>query len=140
MGTTPQTIARQRVSVVHPNIPSGIEWHKVSERKITHNTSKFRTTGLGKRWPVDGDSETENITTEAALRLPEMAQFRADLKAGVKFYGAAIVVQQFDVDGVESGKEEWFNCMVSTATFPEADANNTNGDVASVAVEWAVAD
>jgi hypothetical protein len=139
MGTTPITIARQRVKVIHKDIPE-LDWHKVSSRKVTHSVSKFRPTGLGKKIPLDGDSETDNITTEAGLRLPEMAGFLADLRAKKKFAGATVVVLQYDVDGVEIGKEEWFDCMVASVEFPEADANNDGGDVASVVVEWAVAD
>ena len=139
MGKTPITIARQKVSVIHPDIPD-LDWHKGAGAKITHTVSKMRTTGMGKKIPLDGGSETENFTTEAALRLPEMGEFRRRLRAKEKFEGTTIITRQFDVDGVEVGKDELFNCMVVGVEFPEADANNENGDAASVIVEWAMED
>lgn len=138
MGTTPITTARQKVEVIHRDI-SAFDWHKASARKITHSVSKMRTTGLGKKVPLSGETDIDNITTEAMLVLPEMAGFLAALKAGNKFSGATIVVKQFDVDGVEEGKDEWFDCMVVSAEWPEADANNEGGDPASLVIEWAVA-
>ena len=138
MGVTPITTAREVVRVIHPDIPADLDWDKVSERGASHSATLFRTRGRGPKIPLAGDTEVKNITTEAALRLPEMAGFKAALKSGQKFYDATVVVSQFDVDGVEVGKEEWFGCMVADYTFSATDANATDGEPSKVIVEWAV--
>ena len=138
MGRTPITTAREVVTVIHSDIPADLEWDIASERGATHSSSMFRTKGLGPKIPLSGDTEGKNITTEAALRLPEMAGFKAALKANSKFSGATVVVSQFDVDGVEVGKEEWFGCMVADYTFSATDANATDGAPSKVIVEWMV--
>ena len=127
------------VRVVNPDSPLiDIDWDKVDGGARTHNTTKVRARAGGPKQVLVGESEVDNVTTEAYIDPVAHAQLLAELHAGNTFAGSTISRQFIDANGVLIGaKLEHKNCAVVKADHIPGDANS-EGDGATLVVEWQV--
>jgi len=127
---------RVRVTVSHPRLTQ-IEWDKISGGDRTNNTTKVRATAGGPKIVLSGDSEVDNVTTEAFIDPVAHADVLAKLHAGDTFDGATITRQFVDAAQVPVGPALTYqDCSVAKFTPPDADANAEDG--AKLVVEWMV--
>ena len=127
------------VTVVNTTTPIPVlEWDKFSGGDVTHSITKVRRTAGAKKEVLTGDSEVDNITTEAFVDPAAHSQFLRDLKDLKKFEGTQITVYAIDNAGARVGGSEltWTNCSVAKSTPIQADANGE--DAAKLVIEWAV--
>ena len=129
---------RERVTVSHQSLPQ-IEWHRASGGARSHTTTKVRTTAGGRKKPLSGDSEVDNITTEAYIDTVAHDALIAALHAGEKYEGATVTRQFIDAAEVPIGTpRSYFDCSVAKFELSDADANGEEG--ATLSVEWVVGD
>ncbi len=132
----PTTQNRERVTV--SSLPQ-IEWDKASGGARNHTTTKVRTRAGGKKKPLSGDSEVDNVTTEAFIDPVAHDAVLAALHAGETYPGTTITRQFIDAAEVPIGSpRSWFNCSVAKVDPSDADANSDEG--AKLVIEWIVGD
>lgn len=127
---------RLKVTVSHKRLPP-IDWDKASGGDRTHSSTKVRATAAGPKIVLTGDSEVENVTTEAFIDPVAYAGVLAALHAGEKYAGASITRQFVDAADIPVGPPiTHMDCSVVKFTPPEADANGEDGS--KLVVEWMV--
>jgi hypothetical protein len=135
-------LTQHKVKVLVTNDSSPIsvaDWDKFSGGDLTHSVSKVRVTAGGKKQVLTGDSEVDNIVTEAFIDAAAHSAFLKALKDGSKFDGTSITVKFIDNAGVQVGDTMvWTNCSVAKFSPPQADSNGE--DAAKLVIEWAVGD
>lgn len=128
-----------RVKVVAPagKIISVTDWDKFSGGDLSHSITKVRRAAGAPKEVLTGDSEVDNITTEAFIDPAAHSAFIKKLKDGEKFEGTTITVYYIDNAGVQVGDElSWTGCSVAKFSPPQADSNGE--DAAKLVIEWAV--
>lgn len=129
---------RVRVTVQHPLMPV-IDWDKATGGDRTNNTTKVRPAAGKAKVVLAGESEVDNVTTEAYIDPVAHATLLARLASGETFTGATVSRQFIDAAEVPVGaKIEHLNCSVAKFTPPDADANGEDG--AKLVIEWMVSD
>lgn len=129
---------RVSVTVSHPSMPQ-IDWDKIAGGDRTNNTTKVRPAAGMPKVVLSGESEVDNVTTEAFIDPLAHANLLASLQAGETFEGAVITRQFIDANGVPVGAAlSHLNCSVAKFTPPDADANS-EGEGAKLVIEWMVA-
>ena len=127
---------RERVTV--SSLPQ-IEWAKASGGARSHTTTKVRTRAGGKKKPLSGDSEVDNVITEAYIDPVAHDAVLAALHAGEKYEGTTVTRQFIDAAEVPIGSpRSYFDCSVAKFELSDADANGEEG--ATLSVEWVVGD
>lgn len=131
---------KAKVLVTNDTTPISVaDWDKFSGGDLTHSVTKVRTTAGGPKVVMTGDSEVENIVTEAFIDPSAHSGFLTALKDGDKFEGTSITLKFIDNAGVQVGNTlVWTNCSVAKFTPPPADSNGE--DAAKLVIEWAVSD
>jgi hypothetical protein len=137
--STQNKVAVRVVNPVNPLID--IDWDKADGGARSHNVTKVRARAGGPKLVLTGDSEVENITTEAFIDPVAHAQLLQQLHAGETFSGSTITRQFLDANGVPipGTKLEHKGCAVVKSESIPADANS-DGEGAKLVVEWQVGD
>lgn len=128
------TQARERVSV--SSMP-GIAWDKASGGDRSHNSRKARATAGGPKQVLSGDSEIDNVITEAFIDPVAYDAVLQQLHAGETFPNTTVARQFIDAAEVPVGQaRRYFPCSVAKFSLSDADANGEEGS--KLIVEWTV--
>lgn len=130
------SVATSLVTVIHPRIPSTIEWDKFEGADLSHTNQTFYTAPRKER-KFAGKSTRDNITVEAHLDPIAHADFYEAGNTGDKFENATIKVVSVDSAGVPIGKPDTYTgCMVAKWTPRKVDLNAEY--MQKIMVEWEV--
>ncbi len=130
------SVATSLVAVIHPRIPTTIQWDKFDGAKLTHSNQRFFT-APNEEHVFAGRSARDNITVEAHLDPIAHADFIEAGNAGDKFEGATIKVVSVDAAGVPIGKPDTYTgCIVAGWEPRKVDLNAQ--DMQKIMVEWEV--
>ena len=129
------------VRVTHPSrVLIDIDWDKIDGGARTHSVTKVRATAGAPKQVLVGESEFENITTEAFIDPVAHDQLLQTLHSGETFAGATISRQFIDANGVPIGRAiNHKGCAVAKFDIFPGDANS-DGEGAKLVVEWQVGD
>ena len=125
---------RERVTV---SSMTEIQWAKASGGDRSHNSTKVRATAGGPKQVLSGDSEVDNVTTEAFIDPVAYDAVLQKLHAGETYPGTTVTRQFIDAAEVPVGSaRSYHNCSVAKFSLSDADANGEEGSTLSV--EWQV--
>lgn len=127
---------QNRVRVSVSSLP-GIDWDIVDGGSRVHTSTKVRPAAGKKKVVLTGDSEVENVTTEAFVDPVAHAEVLAALNAGETYPGTTITRQFIDAAEVPVGLPLTSQgCAVAKFDPPKADANSEDG--VKLVIEWTV--